>query len=225
MLMFHVEQQGKIAQLLVDGALRVGCSLREEAVARLLTYVRELRQWNQKMNLTALKEETEIVVTLFIDSLACGQALSPIAKSTILDVGTGAGFPGLPLKVVYPELELTLLEPRVKKTAFLHHMVGTLNLETVTVLSQRIQDIAKTPEHHSRYDRILIRALKMEECLPSLLPLLKPTGQAILCRSHSLDKQDEFFGLRLAREFFYDLPQGFGNRVLSILEPVPASSR
>ena len=223
--MFHVEQQGNIAQLLVDGALQVGCPLHEGAVIQLLTYVRELRQWNQKMNLTALKEETEIVVTLFIDSLACGQVLSPIAKSAILDVGTGAGFPGLPIKVVYPELELTLLEPRVKKTSFLHHMIGTLNLETVTVLSQRIQDIAKIPEHHERYDRILIRALKMEECLSSLLPLLKPSGQAILCRSHSLDKKGEFLGLRLAREFFYDLPQGFGSRVLSILEPVSASSR
>ena len=79
-----------------------------------------------------------MVIELFVDSLACGLALSHEKNESIIDIGSGAGFPGIPLKIAYPDLEVTLLEPRLKKTAFLHHIIGTLNLKNIQVISRSV---------------------------------------------------------------------------------------
>ena len=85
--------------------MAIGCPLEIEQIENLYIYFKELSSWNEKVNLTGLTEESDIVVTLFIDSLACGLALSPEKNESVIDIGTGAGFPGIPLKIAYPEPE------------------------------------------------------------------------------------------------------------------------
>ncbi len=116
-------------QRLIAGAQELRISLRTEHLDALHTYQRQLIEWNQRFNLTAITDETGIQIRHFLDSLSCLLALESgenFAGKRIIDVGTGAGFPGIPLKIVCPGMKLTLLEATAKKTHFLQHIVGEL---------------------------------------------------------------------------------------------------
>ncbi|TAJ07613.1 MAG: 16S rRNA (guanine(527)-N(7))-methyltransferase RsmG, partial [Nitrospirae bacterium] len=131
--MFHVEHRtgpdGKFLKALVDGATWLGVPLSRALADQCSVYFRELQAWNDKTNLTAITDEREIAVKHFLDSLVCSKALDHPEQARVMDVGSGAGFPGLPLKLMHPELDMTLLEPSQKKTAFLRHVIGTLELD------------------------------------------------------------------------------------------------
>ena len=129
------------AAALMEGGLRLGVPLSPHTVARLTLYLRELMRWNAKVNLTGLTAERDIISKHFLDSLAAAKLISPDAalikpgpNLRVLDVGTGAGFPGLVLKLQDPALAVTLLEPSQKKAAFLHHMIGLLGLVCIFVV-------------------------------------------------------------------------------------------
>ncbi|MEW6542695.1 MAG: 16S rRNA (guanine(527)-N(7))-methyltransferase RsmG [Nitrospirota bacterium] len=217
--MFHVEQDRVLSEVLRQGARDFGLSLTGEALASFLLYLHDLLVWNDKLNLTAIRKEREIVVKHFLDSLACLQVLPKTAEH-VLDIGTGAGFPGIPVKILCPEVELTLLEPSLKKTAFLHHVIGTLGLKKATVVSRRVEVVAADPEHRARYGTVLSRALEIMDVLPFLRPLLRPDGRAILWRARPLDKNMALPGLKLVQELTYTLPEGHGMRLLAVLEPI-----
>ncbi len=204
-------------ELLRQGSLKVGCGLSEEALGKFRVYLRELLKWNKRINLIGLKEEGEIIASLFVYSLACGLALSPFRPDSIVDIGSGAGFPGLPLKIAYPQVRLTLIEPNLKKAAFLHSIIGPLKLSDVFVWTKRVQEVATLPECQGCFDRALIKALRLSACLPYLKPLLRESGQVVWCKAKSAEKPQNFFGFSLIREIEYDLPCGFGSRVLAIL--------
>ena len=215
-----MEHYKGITKLISEGAVQVGCQLNQEVLSKFEIYFKELRLWNEKVNLTGLSAERDIAVTLFIDSLACGLALSPGKNESIVDIGSGAGFPGIPLKIAYPQLNVTLIEPRLKKTAFLRHIIGTLGLGQVEVLPRRIDDLAKDSLFEFRYDRIVTKALRAEYILPFAGSLLRDLGKVVLCRSEPFNFSSQEFGMRLVKEISYELPYGFGKRNLSILEPI-----
>lgn len=132
-------------------------------------YSRELRAWNEKTNLTAIVDEHGIVVRHFLDSIRC--ALSWGNPASLIDIGAGAGFPGLPLKILQPDLRLTLVESIDKKAAFLRHMVETLALSDVVVVSARAEAVGHDPRHREQYDAATGRAVAdlrvlAEYCLP-----------------------------------------------------------
>ena len=176
------------------------------------------------MNLTGLKNETDIVVTLFIDSLACGLALNSEKNEKIIDIGSGAGFPGIPLKIAYPELKIDLVEPRLKKTAFLHHVIGVLGLENIKAISRSAQDLSHDPSFNLAYDKVVSRAIKAESIFPVSCTFMNRAGRAILCRSKRLGSTGLGFGMSLVDEIDYELPHGYGSRVLSILQPMVTNS-
>lgn len=217
--MFHVERSGQFLEFLIGGLEEFGCSVTDDQISEFVVYYNELVAWNKKINLTTIAQDKEIAVKHFLDSLAYSRVLvSPFKRESLLDVGSGAGFPGLPLKICNPDLDLVILEPNVKKTAFLRHIIGKLRLKNTIVLSKRLQDLSKEPAHLRRYRYIVTRALGAGQILPFARPLLAEKGFIVLGRSKPLEDRMDSYGLRIAREASFSLPYGFGKRVLTVVE-------
>ncbi len=141
-----------------EGGKQIGLDLIPSQIHDLNAYLSELIRWNQKMNLTGLKKTRDIIIKNFLDALTPIPYLINGHGSRWMDVGTGAGFPGLAIKIIQPELEMTLIEPNQKKTAFLHHIIGLLKLRKVSVITDRLEKI-HPPEKHEKADLLLTRAL------------------------------------------------------------------
>ncbi|MGQ9550466.1 MAG: 16S rRNA (guanine(527)-N(7))-methyltransferase RsmG [Roseiflexus sp.] len=156
--------------MLLDTAHTWGLRLDRRQIEQFARYSAELRAWNTRVNLTAITDEEGIVARHFLDSLRCALSWGD-APSSLIDVGSGAGFPGLPLKILRPELRLTLVESVGKKAAFLQHMVAVLNLRNVMVLTARAETVGRDPQHREQYDIVTARAVAelatlVEYCLP-----------------------------------------------------------
>lgn len=208
-----------IEDLLVDGAAHIGLMLSHEAVEKFIIYFHELSRWNAKVNLTSLTKEVDIVVSLFIDSLSISLAFDLEKAQSIIDIGSGGGFPGIPLKIAFPRTRLTLVEPKIKKAAFLHHIIGMLSLDAVCVKAQTIQEVANSNDLSRSYDLVVSKAIKPEDIFPAVLSVLHPEGRVCIYRSCSLGQSNSFFSMDLDREISYELPYGYGCRVLAILKP------
>ncbi|OGB88141.1 hypothetical protein A3H38_02715 [candidate division WOR-1 bacterium RIFCSPLOWO2_02_FULL_46_20] len=152
-------------------------------------YLQELLAWNKKFNLTAITKSEEIKIKHFEDSLALRQALR-LTKQSVIDIGTGAGFPGIPLKIVCPEIKLTLLEATKKKTEFLKHIVSTLNLKGVDIVWGRAEDLAK--DKRESFDLAVARAVANLNILSELcLPFVKVGGQFIAYKEDKVEAEVE----------------------------------
>lgn len=160
------------------GAQQMGVELTEQQI-RLFERFRDLLlEWNRRFNLTAIDNPEQIEVRHFLDSLSCltvwkqmGAATSGVGEVRAIDVGTGAGLPGLALKIVWPNLRLTLLEATGKKVQFLDHAIAELGLTDVMTIHGRAEEIAHQPEHRAAYGLAFARAVA---ALPSLLELTLP---------------------------------------------------
>ena len=140
----------------------MGLELSEEHLGAFEIYYRELVAWNEKFNLTAITDYDQVQIKHFLDSLTCLLAIqSPGSevRGRAIDIGAGAGFPGLPLKIVCPGLQLTLLEARGKKVGFLEHIVSRLELAGVEVIKRRAEELGRDAAHRERYDLALARAV------------------------------------------------------------------
>ena len=188
--MAHQEARELSMDLLRAGAQSLGLHLTAQHLRAFQIYYRELGAWNQRVNLTTVTGLEEVQVKHFLDSLSCLLALPApgIAESArvlpnvvplsgketpllCIDIGTGAGFPGVPLKIMRPALRLTLLDSSRKKVTFLEHLVGCLGLTDVQLLCKRAEEVGQDEEHRERYDIALARAVAdltvlAEYCLP-----------------------------------------------------------
>lgn len=144
--------------LLDQGARALGVRLAEEQLDRFRTYREELLRWGARMNLTALRSAEAIVQEGFLDSLACAALIGPEVRR-VVDLGSGAGFPGIPLAVVQPAVRFTLLEASRKKTSFLRHIVRMLELANASVLAGRAEALAAEPGLGGAFDLALARAV------------------------------------------------------------------
>jgi 16S rRNA (guanine527-N7)-methyltransferase len=156
--------------LLATTAAAWGHPLSSAQLDQFHIYAAELRSWNERVNLTAIADETGIVTRHFLDSLRCAQSWGR-APQSLVDIGAGAGFPGLPLKILHPELQLTLVESIAKKAAFLRHMVDTLGLTNVEIVIARAEASGRDLAQRERYDVAVARAVAelrvlAEYCLP-----------------------------------------------------------
>ena len=144
-------------------------------------YADELMDWNQRTNLTAIVEREAVEVRHFADSLSCLLAMRPpLAGVRVIDVGTGAGFPGLPLKIVCPAMDLTLVEATGKKVDFLRHVVEVLGIEGVTLINERAEVLGRMGEHREAYDWVLARAVAgMSTLAEYLLPMCRVGGACL----------------------------------------------
>ena len=168
---FHLLQQ-EARQLL-------GVTLDERQMQLLETYAAEMLAWNRKMNLTAITDPQQVRQKHFLDSLSCLLAL-PEKPGKVVDVGSGAGFPGLVLRIVRPDMQLTLVDSVAKKTGFLSHIVQVLGLDDVAVFTARAEALGQDPAHRQSYDWALARALAPMPVLAEyLLPLVRVGGSLL----------------------------------------------
>ncbi len=176
-------------ELLTAGAKALQITLKPEHLRAFQLYYDELRAWNEKFNLTAITDYEGAQVRHFLDSLSCLLALEPgerLAGQSMIDVGTGAGFPGIPLKIICPGLRLTLLEATEKKVGFLRHIVERLGLENVVVLHGRAEELGQNPAHRERYDWTVARAVaEMPILMEYLLPFAKIGGRVLAQKGES----------------------------------------
>jgi len=174
-----------LMEKLIRGAQELGIFLEENQLALFRTYYDELVEWNQRFNLTAITDYEGVQVRHFLDSLSCLLALPRtdlLAGRQVIDVGTGAGFPGVPLKIICPAMHLTLLEATKKKVAFLEHLTQRLELRNVEVIRARAEELGRRIGYRERYDWALARAVaEMPTLVEYLLPLVR-VGGAILAQ-------------------------------------------
>jgi len=198
---------------------KIGVDFSDEEISQIFMYFQELMSWNKKINLTGHKEESSILANLFIDSLAFCKVFKEETGNSILDIGSGAGFPGLPLKISCPSLAVTLAEPNLKKVSFLHHIIGILKLKNVTVEPSRIEDLNKSEAYKKLFDFIFLKALRFDVCLPYVKPLLRRDGKLIISCPEKSRNVNEIPGFFVQEEISYLLPFDFGERVLLVLSP------
>ena len=157
---------------LVDGAARLGITLTSRQVEQFQAYYQLLREWNQRFNLTAIVDYQEVQIKHFLDSLTVSLAMVTDGSGVrVMDVGSGAGLPGIPLKIAWPQIRLTLLESVGKKTVFLSHLVNALGLEDVEVITGRAEEVAHLSSYREKFDIAISRgvagmATLSELCLP-----------------------------------------------------------
>ncbi|MCL2149915.1 MAG: 16S rRNA (guanine(527)-N(7))-methyltransferase RsmG [Dehalococcoidia bacterium] len=167
---------------LINGVGKLGFKLTSNQLDQFETYYHELHSWNLKTNLTAITDYKGVQVRHFLDSLTISLALPrPIPTGlSLIDIGTGAGFPGLPLKILYPEIRITLLEATSKKVMFLEHLVVALGLSDVTIIAERAEEAAHLSEYRECFEVVVSRAVAELPALAELtLPFCLPGGRAI----------------------------------------------
>jgi 16S rRNA (guanine527-N7)-methyltransferase len=200
-------------------------------VMALLTYEKELLEWNQKFNLTAIRDAESIRTKHFLDSFSCVLAWKASAPSQLIDVGTGAGFPGIPLKILYPNLKLTLVESVGKKAMFCQHIVRVLGLEHVEVIQARAEDLGQDPAHREKYDWAIARAVANLNVLSEYLIPLAKMGGAVLAQkgesgpaeAQSAEEAMKLLGGKLKQLIPVTLPGVADDRYLVIVEKVAAT--
>lgn len=174
--------------LLVEGAKAFGIYLDSKAVEAFELYLKELLKWNQKINLTAIRSEKGIVLKHFLDSLSIYTYLPKY--SSILDIGSGAGFPGIPLKIIQPTLEMTLIDSVRKKVDFQRHIIRMLGLKRIEAIHGRVQDKEILQGLGGEFDIVLSRAFSdLRTFLVLGFPLLKKEGTAIAMKSELDNKE------------------------------------
>ncbi len=157
--------------LLSDCCMRMGVPLNEQQLEQFMTYLSLLLEWNERMNLTAITEKRDVVLKHFADCLSLIPAIPNWDGLRVIDVGTGAGFPGIPIKIARPAVEMTLLDSLQKRIGFLEEVVGQLGLDGVSCIHSRAEDGGQNPAYREQYDFCVSRAVAnlavlSEYCLP-----------------------------------------------------------
>jgi 16S rRNA (guanine527-N7)-methyltransferase len=175
-------------QIVTAGA-QMGVALSAEQAAQLSQYALLLQEWNERFNLTGIVDDEGILTRHICDSLSVLQVLPPTAR-TLIDVGTGAGFPGLVLKIAKPGLLVTLMDSTGKKVAFCQAVIDALKLMGVRALKERADDAALTPTHREQYDVATARAVAAMNTLSEyLLPFVRVRGCAIALKGADADAE------------------------------------
>ena len=220
-------------KLLRDAQHLFGLSLSPRQMSQLAVYERELLRWNEKFNLTAIRDVEGIRAKHFLDSLSCSLAWKEQVPRRLIDVGSGAGFPGIVLKLLYPALKLTLVESVGKKANFCSHIVQTLELENVEVLSARAEDVGQDPSQRERYDWAVARAVAAMPVLAEyLLPLVRVGGSMLAQKGESgpaevnaAEQALKLLGGRMRQLVKVELPGVADERYLVVIDKVAATPK
>ena len=199
----------------------------------LSIYERELMLWNEKISLTAIRDIEGIRTKHFLDSFSCALAWTSSPPKTLVDVGAGAGFPGIPLKILYPALKLTIVESVAKKAKFCQHIVDTLHLDGVNIIQVRAETLGQHPKHRESYDWAVARAVaKLPVLSEYLLPLVKVGGTILaqkgergLAETQDAEKAFGILGGKLRQVIPVTLPSVVEERYLVLVDKVSTTPK
>ena len=177
-------------KVLEEGCAAYGIALTETQKEQFIRYYELLVEWNKVMNLTGITELQEVLTKHFLDSLSIVKAVDMGKIHTCIDVGTGAGFPGIPLKIVFPELRVTLLDSLNKRVIWLKEVCTDLGLEGICFVHGRAEDIGRQAEHREMYDLCVSRAVANLSSLSEYcMPFVKVGGYFIPYKSGEIDEE------------------------------------
>ncbi|MBH0203747.1 MAG: 16S rRNA (guanine(527)-N(7))-methyltransferase RsmG [Nitrospira sp.] len=214
-----MEQSSSPSLLLQESSAEIGVPLSSEQVHQFMVYLEQLQLWNKSFNLTSITVDNEIIIKHFVDSLAALKAEDIKLGARLLDVGTGAGFPGIPLKIARLDLNITLVEPVTKKVSFLRFIIGRLRLENIDIFDGTLERFMNERCPYGLHDYLSTRALKYDLILKDGLKLLRRGGKAILYSSQPINQSDLSKNWQLMGEYSFQLPKGYGQRVISLVMP------
>lgn len=176
----------------IDMLNKIGVELSEKQVNQFLKYYEMLIEKNKVMNLTSITEFDEVIEKHFVDSLQIAQYVDLAQEVSIIDVGTGAGFPGIPLKIAFPEVEVTLLDSLNKRINFLNEVIDELGLKKISAIHGRAEDYGKNGKYREKFDYCVSRAVaNMSSLSEYCLPFVKVGGSFIPYKSGNIDDELE----------------------------------
>lgn len=204
----------EFTKFLMETAETAGITIKEEQAEQLKLYKDMLLSWNEKINLTAITDEKEIAVKHFIDSISVLKFIIPKSGERAIDIGTGAGFPGIPLKIMCPFVEFTLLDSLNKRVQFLNKVIETLGLSGIHAVHMRAEDLAKEKAHREQYDFSFSRAVASLGVLSEYaLPFVKTGGSFISYKGPDIAEEMKaaenavaLLGGKLKEPDFFKLP-------------------
>lgn len=218
-------------KLIEDIRTLVGIRLNTRQINAFKTYEEILLAWNQKFNLTAIRDVEGIRTKHFLDSLTCMLAWRDCPPERLVDIGTGAGFPGIPLKIVMPRMQLTLVESVGKKLDFCCHVVDQLGLENVNCVQARAEELGASREHREKYDWAVARAVANLPVLSEyLLPLVRVGGGVLAqkgetgpAEAHKAERAIHVLGGRIRQLTPVLLPGVTEERFLVVIDKISAT--
>lgn len=220
-------------EILKTAAASLGIELSEVQVDQFIKYYEILVEWNSFMNLTGITEYEEVVQKHFVDSLALCKALDMGEIKSLIDIGTGAGFPGIPLKIVYPHLQVTLLDSLQKRIKFLDEVIAQLELENIETIHGRAEDFAKPSMKRESYDVCVSRAVANLASLSEYcLPYVNMGGYFVPYKSGKVDEELAeakkavfLLGGKIEEEVKFMLPESDISRSLIKIKKVSATPK
>ena len=214
-----MEHELELREFAISSARECGVTIGESHAEQFMRYLAHLIEWNKAINLTAIIDPKEIIIKHFVDSLTALVSTNFPQNGMVLDLGSGGGFPGIPLKIVRCDMRLVLVEPVLKKCSFLNSVVGLLKLHNVSIFNGTIEQYAKWSLRHV-IDTVVVRALKYEDIRKHIPTLLTSKGKVILYRTEVLTNQEIGEEFHFVSETALVLPQGAGRRVVSVIERI-----
>jgi 16S rRNA (guanine527-N7)-methyltransferase len=209
-------------ELLTSGAEELGVALSTEQANSIFVFLTELKKWNQKINLTAIQDERDVVIKHVLDSLAYIKGIPWTQGLKLLDMGSGAGFPAVPIKLAHPEMMVTMVEAVQKKATFLRHIIRMLKLAGIEVQDKRTEKLPHV--FHDSFDLVTARAFAdMDRVIMSGRPFLKRGGLMVLSRGPEENiarQQLEKYGFELEKRILLVLPFSDYKRALWILKRI-----
>ncbi|MEW6620986.1 MAG: 16S rRNA (guanine(527)-N(7))-methyltransferase RsmG [bacterium] len=217
----------QLEELFKQGTKELGIALNDAQLKLFSIYLKIIKDYNQKVNITGIKTSDGIIVNHFLDSLTCALGFCPINEMKIIDVGTGAGFPGIPLKICYPQVNLILLDSKGKYVEFLYQLKNHLGIK-FEILQGRAEEFGNKEEYRQRYDLVVSRAVaKLNTLVEYTLPFLKIGGLFISQKGSFLQdeliyaqKAIDILGGRIKEQKRITLPIVHQERNLVIIEKI-----
>ena len=217
-------------ELLLNYAKDYGINLDEKAPERFKIYYNFLVEYNKHTNLTSITEEKDVIIKHFLDSIIVSKFLELTPGLRLIDVGTGAGFPGVPLKIANPEIDLTLLDILNKRIIFLNKLVEKLGL-TSEIFHNRAEECGKNKKFREKFNIVTSRAVaKLTVLSEYCLPLLKVGGYFVSLKGSNVEneieeskKSIEVLGGKIERVEKFDLPEGKGGRAIVIIKKISST--